>query len=234
MKRKKLIRLTSAWLVITVLTPFSVMSQEQAIQKYIESSCFSCHAFKKPDFEALGIDERINRKGPHLYYAGDKFNREWLETWLKEPYRMRPAGSYPPDHTVVEDVGDVIDESSLSEHISVPEDIVAAVADYLMSLKMENPPTLETQYKQKKVSAVMGRMNFHKFKGCAACHRDAPDIGGLSGPELYTAWKRLNPQFFISYIKQPTAWDPHSMMPNRHLDESDIHKLVDYLREQGE
>lgn len=215
----------------STLSSSNVVAQD--VQKYIESKCISCHAVKKPDFEKIGIDERINRKGPHLYYAGDKFNKDWLKEWLKKPYRIRPGGSFPPEHTIVADVGDVIDESTLVEHMSVPEELLSPVTDYLMSLKMENLPELEKEYEPKKVSPVMGRMDFHKFKGCAACHRDEPDIGGLSGPELYTAWQRLNPHYFISYIKDPTAWDPNSMMPNRHLDEGDIHKLVDYLRQQG-
>mgnify|MGYP005856678609 CR=1 FL=1 len=232
MNRKNVIRYLGVGVALVMGTPFSAMSQD--VQKYIESNCLSCHATTKPDFEGLGIDERINRKGPHLYYAGDKFNKDWLQAWLEKPYRIRPGGVYPPDHTVVADVGDIIDESTLKKHIAVPEDMSAQVTEFLMSLKMENPPTLEEQYTEKSVSPVMGRMDFHKFKGCVACHRDEPDIGGLSGPELYTAWKRLNPHYFISYIKDPTAWDPYSMMPNKHLDEGDIHKLVDYLRQQGE
>lgn len=232
MKKKTFLLYLGLVMSLPLCSISSVRAED--VQKYIESTCLSCHAIQKPDFDKLGIDERINRKGPHLYYAGDKFNRDWLQAWLEKPYRIRPGGAFPPDHTVVADVGDVIDESTLEDHIAVPEALAGPVADFLMSLRLENPPQLDKNYEPKKVSPVMGKMDFTKFKGCAACHRDEPDVGGLSGPELYTAWQRLSPHFFISYIKNPRAWDPNSMMPNRHLEEKEIHKLVDYLRQQGE
>ena len=224
------------YLAISFLFIYVSINQARAdgVQQYIQSNCIACHAMKKPDFEGLGIEERINRKGPHLYYAGDKFNSDWLQAWLEEPYRIRPGGSFPPDHTIVTDEGDVINKESLLEHISIPKEMSKGVAEYLLSLKLEKTPTLEKEYTEKQVSPVMGKMDFHKFKGCAACHGDSPGIGGVSGPELYTAWARLNQNYFISYIKNPTAWDPHSMMPNKHLNEEDIHKLVDYLRQVGE
>lgn len=204
------------------------------VKGYVENTCAACHAMTKPNYEELGISERLDRKGPHLYYAGDKFNKEWLVSWLESPERIRPAGDFPPNHTIVTDEGDMVDESTLHEHIAVPKEMVEPVADYLMSLHLENAPQMAEEYTPKKVSPVMGRMNFYKFKGCATCHRDEPDSGGLSGPELYTAWSRLNPNFFITYVVDPVAWDPNTMMPNRHLKEGDVHQLVDYLKGKGE
>ncbi|MDT8403428.1 c-type cytochrome [Sulfuriflexus sp.] len=203
-------------------------------RRYVEDNCVSCHAVTKPDFAASGIIERIERKGPLLYYAGDKFNETWLQSWLEKPHRIRPGGSFPPHHTVVTDDGDVIDDNTFHPHPAVPKDIAKVVVDYLMGLHAQDVPSLTQTYQPKQVSAVLGKMNFNKFKGCAACHRDAEDSGGLSGPEMYTAWKRMKPEFIVSYIKDPVAWDPHSMMPNRHLQEADIHKLVDYLKLIGE
>ena len=203
-------------------------------EEYVQDNCAGCHAVSKPDFDAMDITERARRKGPHLYYAGDKFRKEWLQTWLVAPDHIRPGGSFPPDHTVVTDEGDVIDEDTLAVHPSVPEAMAAGVAEWLMGLHMEDAPLLDAEYTPKKVSPMLGKMNFNKFKGCAACHRDEDDTGGLSGPELYTAWNRMQPEFIVSYIKNPAAWDPHSMMPNRHLNEPEIHKLVDYLKLIGE
>jgi cytochrome c1 len=76
----------------------------------------------------------------------------------------------------------------------------------------------------------MGQMNFSKFKGCDACHRDAPDRGGLSGPELFTAWNRLQPAFIAAFIANPTAWDPHALMPNAHIKDTEVAKLANYLK----
>jgi hypothetical protein len=80
----------------------------------------------------------------------------------------------------------------------------------------------------------MGNLNFGKFNGCDACHRDAPNYGGVSGPELYTAWQRLQPKYIASYITNPVAWDPHTLMPHKELKPTVVKKLVDYLKVNGE
>jgi len=51
----------------------------------------------------------------------------------------------------------------------------------------------------------------------------------LSGPELYTAGKRMQPEFIASYIRSPQAWDPLIWMPNKHVTDANIQKLVNYL-----
>jgi cytochrome c2 len=76
----------------------------------------------------------------------------------------------------------------------------------------------------------MGDMMFDKFKGCIACHQSGKDYGGFSGPELYTAADRLNPQFMYSYMQSPQAWDPKIWMPDMNLAAVDLNKLVRYLQ----
>lgn len=198
--------------------------------EYLAAHCADCHALSAAEVDGLPFTERAQRKGPQLHYAGNKFRKDWLRAWLGAPTRIRPGGSFPPVHTVVTDEGDVIDAATLAEHPAVPDESIDAVVASLMSRELEDPPTLAEAYEPKSGSLMLGKMNFNKFKGCGACHRDEPDHGGLSGPELYTAWQRLQPEFFVSYTADPVAWDPHSMMPNRHLKESDIHKLADYLK----
>ena len=45
---------------------------------------------------------------------------------------------------------------------------------------------------------------------CIGCHQDEPGYGGVSGPELYTAWERLQPSFIASWTSAgtytPLAW----------------------------
>lgn len=220
------------FIIICAIAVHTAMADDA--ETYVSSACAGCHALTEGGVTTTDISERMRRKGPPLYYAGDKFRREWLERWLADPVRIRPGGAFPPDHTVVTDDGDVIDGKTLTAHVAVPGDRVQAVAGYLMGLHAGHKPALEGPYTPKTVSKMLGSMEFNKFKGCSACHRDEADTGGQSGPELYTAWNRMQPEFIVSYIKDPVAWDPHTMMPNRHLKEKEIHKLVDYLKLVGE
>lgn len=205
-------------------------AKAENVSNYVKNNCASCHALTKPDYKSMDISERINRKGPPLFYSGNKFRKEWLVSWLQKPTRIRPGGSYPPSHTVVTDDGDFIDKKSLKSHLLVSNKLAEEISEYLLSLRPNNALVSQENYQANSISLMMGKMNFNKFKGCAACHRDNKDSGGVSGPELYTAWIRMQPAFISSYIKNPIAWDPNSMMSQKHLKDKDIHKLVDYLK----
>lgn len=200
----------------------------------VQSQCGSCHALTH-DYATQPITERGARKGPPLDYAGNKFQRAWLVSWLQNPVRIRPAGEFPPAHVKTNAEGkDVIDPSTLLKHPALPAAQAEATADYLMSLKpFDNLIKAET-YQPGSIAKRMGEMNFGKFKGCNACHQDAPDKGGFSGPELYTAWQRLQPAFIASYIGNDVAWDPHTIMPKGDLDAASVAKLANYLKVIGE
>jgi len=216
---------------IFLLASMSPAKSMEDVKTYVEESCGTCHALKKISKD---IQERIKRKGSHLYYAGNKYQRKWLEAWLQKTTLIRPSGEFPLNHTEVTDEGDVIKGDTLLKHIDLPSVRAKEVTDYLMSLTPNNNLIENVSYTPKKISLSMGKMNFGKFKGCQSCHRDKANEGGQSGPELYTAWNRLQPEYLISYTKDPNLWDVNTMMPNRHLKDSSLQKLVDYLKVIGE
>lgn len=191
--------------------------------------CSSCHLLEQPAQPTLV--SRSERAAPPLFYSGNKFRRAWLVSWLQDPRRLRPAGDFPPAHVHTVEGKDVIDASTLIEHPALAADDAEAVADWLMTLTPNQALIdAESGYTPGNVSPRMGAMDFVKFKGCGACHRDTPEYGGFSGPELYTAWERLQPEFIVSYIRNPTAWEPYSLMPNKALQDPQIHKLANYLK----
>ncbi|GAB4393149.1 MAG: hypothetical protein Tsb0032_11470 [Kiloniellaceae bacterium] len=198
----------------------------------VTKDCGGCHDLTGPSDDSLAA--RSERQAPPLYYAGNKFREDWVVSWLQKPSRIRPAGDFPPAHVRTTAEGDVIDASGLIDHPVLPAAEAEAVGGYLMTLRPHDDLIAQEDYTPGKVSLRMGAMDFVKFKGCAACHRDTPKLGGLSGPELHTAWQRLQPEFITSYIRDPAAWEPRSLMPNQHLESGPIHKLANYLRAIGE
>ncbi|WP_271272401.1 c-type cytochrome [Aliamphritea hakodatensis] len=200
---------------------------------FAEQNCAGCHALSELAQAAQTLDERINRKGPPLHYAGNKYRTEWLEQWLQNPQRIHPGGTFFGRHTVVTDEGDIIDEQTLLPHPTLTADQAREVSGYLMTLQSKRDLISEGEYTPKKVSRKMGAMNFGKFKGCRTCHRDEAGYGGVSGPELYTAYQRLQPDYIAAYIRDPQRWDARSLMPDKHLSDKEIHKLINYLKVIG-
>jgi mono/diheme cytochrome c family protein len=199
-----------------------------------ERQCAGCHALAAPPTQAPDLGARRDRQAPPLYYAGNKFRRDWLVHWLQQPQRIRPAGMFPYAHTRPTPDGDVIDQDSLPAHPAVSTADAELLADFLMTLKPHAGLISAETWQPGTVVLRMGRMNFGKFKGCDGCHQDGPGYGGVSGPELYTAWQRLQPEFIASYIADPLAWDPLSVMPRTALKSTEVHKLADYLKALAE
>ncbi|MEX2479243.1 MAG: cytochrome C [Gammaproteobacteria bacterium] len=203
-------------------------------KELVEANCTACHTLERPDYDMLGHAERISRKGPPLYFAGNKFQAAWLESWLKNPVRIRPAGVFPPAAVKSTGGGDVIDPDALQDHPVLPAQEAQQATEYLMSLRPNDDLIAAVNYESGTIAKRMGELNFTKFNGCDACHSDGPGYGGLSGPELHTAWQRLQPKFIASFIANPVAWDPHSLMPRTGLNDSAVERLANYLKLIGE
>lgn len=198
------------------------------------AECAGCHALEAPGDATPPLSDRSVRGGPPLHYAGSKFRREWLTAWLQRPSRIRPAGDFPAAHTVRGDDGDRIDADALPAHPALDAERARQVTDYLMTLEAPEGLIDPEAYVPGTVARRMGMLDFRKFKGCNACHRDAPGEGGVSGPELYTAWQRLQSDFIFAFVKDPTAWEPHSLMPVPDMNDAAVAKLANYLKTIGE
>ena len=197
----------------------------EAGESILNSRCVACHDLKGPAPATLAA--LWQRQGPDLFYAGNKYKHDWLVAWLQKPVRIRPAGMFYRDHIKPGRKHDVVDKSTLKPHVSLSKEEAAAVADALMALKANS--NLVASEKLIPAPSPIGEMMFDKIYGCMACHQIEPGYGGMSGPEAYTAGKRLQTSFMLSYIKNPQAWDPKIWMPNKHVPTDNIQQLVNYL-----
>lgn len=208
-----------------LLSAFNVAAQTGA--QLTKQKCTACHSVAP---STLNEEERMQQKGPTLGYAGLKYRPEWVKKWLQKPTRIRPGGMFFGNHTTVTDDGDIIDEATLSNHIALSPAEASSVADYLMTLNANSELVISGEYKGKKVGKRMAAMNFRKFKGCSSCHQDEEGIGGVSGPELHSAFSRLNPDYIVSFIRNPVAWNAVSLMPHTKLKDKEVQKLTHYLK----
>lgn len=221
------------WIACMMLmyAPAATDAQSAGQAVFEKQQCGSCHAIDVAPADAFDPAIRSGRKGPALAHAGIKLRKEWVAQWLQEPTRIRPAGAFPPVATTTGPGNkDQIDESALAPHPSLSAEDAAAISEYLATLKADGDRLAGIEVKPTNLPKKMAALNFGKFKGCIACHRDGPDSGGVSGPELYTAWTRNTPEFLFAYIQAPSAWDKHTMMPGLALNDVEINKLLGYLK----
>ncbi|HKI61071.1 MAG TPA: hypothetical protein VKA31_02150 [Mariprofundaceae bacterium] len=230
------------FLLATVVMVFSSApaGADESGAEFLEKQCASCHDLKGP--APATIRDLWKRDAPDLFYAGNKFRREWLVEWLQKPVRIRPAGvnylrsinSTPPENQKKRSGRqfDVLWGTVLKplKHVTLSAADANKAADALMDLaphyelvaneKYTNPPG---------VTLDSGEILIDKVYGCVSCHQIEPGYGGYTGAELYTAGKRLQPEYMLSYIERPKNWDPKIWMPNGHVKPDDLQKIVKYL-----
>lgn len=218
----------AAFVLALAVRPVAV--DAQASTSDLAGQCAECHALTKP--ADASVDRLWTRKGPDLWYAGDKFNREWLVDWLQAPTAIRPGGVLWFKHAKPGEPRDTLDTTAVAKHMAVDAATAAKLADALMALK-SGGLVPEGAYKPEGLNMMMAKMAFGKLRGCVACHQDKPGQGGLSGPALYDAGKRLRPDFILAYTKNPQAFDPHVWMPTLTLTDTDLQRLTGYVASLG-
>ncbi len=194
----------------------------------LQKNCVSCHNLSGP--ASTTVKELWAKKGPDLFYAGNKYREAWLVSWLQKPQRIRPAGMFYGDHIKPGIKSDEIDVSTLKDHVALSSADATAVAADLMKLKPHDDLIAKEKIEPGTITKQMGEMVFDKFWGCMACHLIEPEYGGFSGPELYTAAQRLQPEYMASFIRNPQAWQPKTWMPNKGVSEGNLQKMVHYLQ----
>lgn len=193
----------------------------------LSQQCIACHAIAKPDKASL--ERLLERKAPDLYYAGNKFNKPWLVSWLQNPTVLRPGGvmfvqnvKAGADRSV-----DIIDSVKVPIHPKLSATDAAIAADMLMALKVDGL-VAAGGFKNEPLSS-MASMLFSKLRGCTSCHTAKPGGAPTSGPELYSASDRLQPDFVLAYTKEPHKFDAHTWMPNLGLTDADLQKITGYI-----
>lgn len=225
-------RLALVGIVLGFAVAPSLQARAASGKEILNDQCSECHDLNGPAPRTL--EELWNRKGPDLFYAGNKYKRKWLEEWLKRPTRIRPAGMYYGGHITETPDGDAVDQSTLEPHVALSSDEAEKAAAALMTYKAKADLITFGAYEPGTISLTMGELMFDKFRGCLACHQIEPGYGGLSGPEVYTAADRLQEDYLISYMRNPVAWDPKVFMPSGYIRDKDLQKFVHYFRALSE
>ncbi|VAX11315.1 hypothetical protein MNBD_GAMMA26-888 [hydrothermal vent metagenome] len=169
---------------------------------FTDNNCNGCHYTQGPAREKT-IDDQLAKKGPELWYAGSKFQQAWLQGWLADPKPIRPL-KY-----------NSLTEKNPADHPKLAAADAGAVTDYLMTLT-SSEVVKGAAGKGNKMKGKMLFMGKKPKMPCKACHqypKKKKVLGGLSGPSLVDANKRLNPDWIYAYMMKPKVFKPIKMMP---------------------
>lgn len=164
-------------------------------------NCNSCHYTAGPAQEK-SIADQLAKKGPELWYAGSKFQKDWLVAWLQDPKPIRKL-KY-----------NSLSEKNAGDHPKLSAGEAGEVAGFLMGLTSDvvKAGVIKAKYSPK------AKVIFTKKMPCSGCH-EYPDkrgniSGGLSGPTLVGASTRLNPDWIYAYLANTKTFKPFRDMPD--------------------
>ncbi len=164
-------------------------------------SCSGCHYTDGPAKEKT-IADQLAKKGPELWYAGSKFQKAWLAAWLQDPKPIRPL-KY-----------NSLTEKNPNNHPKLSAGDAATVTDFLMGFTVADSNAVKIKAKKN----PKGRSIFSKKMPCSGCHqypgRKGVVKGGLSGPSLVGAGKRLNHNWIYAYLAHTPVYKPVRDMPD--------------------
>jgi mono/diheme cytochrome c family protein len=196
---KRLVVSVSVGAAMLVMCSASSFAAGDAVFK--DKGCTACHYTTGPAQEK-SIADQLAKKGPELWYAGSKFQKDWLVAWLQDPKPIRTM-KY-----------NSLTEKNAGDHPKLSASEAGEVSGFLMGLTSDvvKAGVVKPKYSPK------AKLVFRKKMPCTGCHI-SPDKrgnigGGLSGPSLVGASKRLNPDWILAYLTNMKVFKPVRDMPD--------------------
>ena len=198
-------------------TVFPVWAEPEEIGA---NGCRGCHR--------LSSKEKQSDKGPDLFYAGDKFYKNWLNKFLQSPTVIHGVNVFSES-----DFLNKKDEAS-NPHVALAKEEAERVANFLMTLRL---PNLEVGKVNKeplsKGERAKTKILFERSFGCISCHRTLNLVGkvrgGVSGPSLENSGLRLKPDWIFHWLKKPQKFMYEGRMPVFDLDEETAIRITKYI-----
>jgi mono/diheme cytochrome c family protein len=184
------------------------------------NGCRECHR--------LSSKEKQSNKGPDLFYAGDKFYKNWLNKFLQSSTLIREVNVFSESDFLGEK------NKASNSHVALAKEGAERVANFLMTLRLLN---LEVGKVNKeplsKAERAQTKILFERHFGCISCHRALNLVGkirgGVSGPSLVNAGLRLKSDWIFHWLKNPQKFMYEGRMPVFDLDEETTVRITKYV-----
>jgi len=190
----------------------------------MQSNCRNCHASQielegapllskgKKLFIKLGCHgchlvegyQKQRKVGPSLRRIASKVDPSWLVRWVKQPKNYLPETRMP--------------------YFGLSDEHTLALSAYLWNVSEKDYQVAE---KFQGGDTAKGKKLFETV-GCQACHK-VNGNGELFGPNLTRIGQKVNPDWLVSWIKNPDEYNHESVMPNLRLTLEQASDIAAYL-----
>ena len=204
----------------TILSPVSVLANEGA-EKIIKEQCTACHRITGEG------KSRFEIKAPDLMWAGVKFKRPWLVSFLKGNEENVYQKNYRWDLS-----------REPVKHIALSAKVAEAVAGYikkhLVDPRVKKDAIDLSHFTE--LQASFGRQLFidHSCTGCHQIMDDGKKIGGLQSATFFDSGKRLNKDWILRFNSNPPDFVPHSGEFVADVSELGLHYITGFLATVGD
>jgi cytochrome c5 len=207
--------------VVSVVGVAAVCASGMAVaaesgENTVKSLCVQCHRIEgKPA-------PRKTKKAPDLIWAGNKYRREWLVSWLQSPeFKHYPVGyDFRPERK--------------KPHVALSADQARAVTEFLAARK--DPRIREGVMKPGTPEQLARGEKLYREHGCQNCHLTPANtpkgyVGGTSSTSLLKLNERLNPDWVYRFNQNPDDFEPDSgaYIPKPPLPDEDIYAITTFM-----
>jgi cbb3-type cytochrome oxidase cytochrome c subunit len=179
--------------------------------------CYACH--KIEGWQHLNT----TKPGPSLYKVTSKVkNHEWIKNWIWNPFAFNPKSRMPHYFEQANNSKPEFKKKNIAE--------VNAMSEYIIKTAKEYKPIS----KYNGGDANNGKVLMETV-GCVGCHQIEGiedkwnDVGQRKGPYLVNLGSKVNPDWLVSWLKQPNHYDPTTIMPSFRLTDKEANDMAAYL-----
>lgn len=203
-KRTPLVLLLGSVLLVSLLfqrswgqTPEKKESQAEMGKALIrELGCVICHEIK-------GHDTGVRGEAPNLTYEGEIVRRDWLFAFLKKPHGIRPA------------------IKARMPNLRLTDREALAITEYLGSLVDRGEPAAQKFSNPRRGSAeeaeAAKKLMSKDYFNCFNCHIQGDKMPSGKpdewAPDLTRVKSRINPDFLLKWLQNPSKYRPGTKMP---------------------
>lgn len=181
--------------------------------------CYACH--KIEGWQHLNED----KPGPSLLKVTSKVkSTEWIKNWIWSPFSFNPKSRMPHYFDQPNNSAPEFKKRNYAE--------VNAMATYIIKTAKEYKP-----FQKFSGGNAQNGKNVIETVGCVGCHMvDGIDdkwnaVGNRKGPYLTNLGSKVDPDWLVSWLKQPNHYDPTTIMPSFRLSDKEANDVAAFLLE---